>query len=69
MEDHYPPGLVPVEEAARRLGVSEEWIRKAGRERRIEFVRVGARMLFRPAYLDEYIADHTSEPTVAASNV
>ena len=62
MADVFPPALITVEEAARRLGVSDGWIRAAIRERELEFVRVGGAVRFRPSVVDDYIDDHT-EPT------
>jgi excisionase family DNA binding protein len=54
--------LLSADDAAKRLGLSEEWVRKAARERRIESVKIGTRLLFRPEALDAYIEAHTREP-------
>jgi excisionase family DNA binding protein len=45
--------------------VSEEWVRKAARERRLASVKIGSRLLFRPQDVDDYIAAHLREPVEA----
>lgn len=57
--------LIPADQAAQRLGVSEEWVRKAARERRLASVKIGSRLLFRPQDVDDYIAAHLREPVEA----
>ena len=55
MADTFPPALITVEEAARRLGVSEGWVRAAVRDGVLEIVRVGHAVRFKPDVIEEYI--------------
>ena len=57
--------LLSVEKAAKRLGVSDEWVRKAARERRIESVKIGSRLLFRPEAVEDFIYANTRDPVEA----
>jgi excisionase family DNA binding protein len=57
--------LLSVPSAAKRLGVSEEWVRKAARDRRIRSVKIGSRLLFRPETIDDFIDANTREPVQA----
>lgn len=61
MTDHYD-ALLAADQASKRLGMSEEWVRKAARERRIESVKIGTRLLFRAEALDDYIDANIREP-------
>lgn len=65
MNTHCDSDLLSVDRAAKRLGVSEQWVRRAARERQIESVKIGTRLMFRPAALDDYIDAHTREPIEA----
>lgn len=51
-----------VDEAAHFLGVSAGKIRKDLRERAVPHVRIGRRVLFDPARLQRFVADHAVEP-------
>jgi excisionase family DNA binding protein len=62
MKSRDAAALLSVEKVAKWLGVSDEWVRKAARERRLESVKIGARLLFRPEAIEEYIEAHTREP-------
>jgi excisionase family DNA binding protein len=57
--------LLSADQAAHRLGVSEDYVRRAARDRRLASVRLGSRVLFRPQDLDAYIAAHLREPVEA----
>ena len=49
--------LISVGEAANRLGLSEHTIRKYVQVRSIPFVKIGARVLFAPRDLDQFVED------------
>ena len=51
-------GLLDATGAARYLSLSESYIRKAVANRRIPFVRIGKRTLFRRSDLDGWIEAH-----------
>jgi excisionase family DNA binding protein len=57
--------LLSAEETSKRLGVSAEWVYLAARQRRIESVKIGSRLLFRPEAVEDYIYAHTREPVGA----
>ena len=58
-------GLLDATGAARYLSLSESYIRKAVANRRIPFVRIGKRTLFRRADLDGWVNCHVVETTDA----
>lgn len=49
------PILLDVESAAKALSVSANTVRKLASEKKINPVRIGSRMLFRPADICEYV--------------
>jgi excisionase family DNA binding protein len=51
-------GLLNAEQAAQYVSLSTSYIRKACAAKRIPFVRIGTRTLFRRSDLDEWISDH-----------
>jgi excisionase family DNA binding protein len=57
-----PKGLLTVDEAARRLGVSKYTLRGWVSQRRIPYVKIGRRTLFKPTDLDNLIKDSTVVP-------
>lgn len=48
-----------MEQVAKRLGVSDEWVYAATRKRLIECVKVGGMIRFRAEVIEEYIEVHT----------
>jgi excisionase family DNA binding protein len=51
--------LIDLQEAAKRLGTSERHLRRMVFERRIPFVKVGAKLRFDPAEVADFIdANH-----------
>jgi excisionase family DNA binding protein len=54
--------LLGIDEAAERLGLSGHTVRAMVRQRKIAFVRLGARILFRPQDLANYIESHLVPP-------
>lgn len=54
--------LLDIGEAAERLGISNHTVRAMVRQRKIAFVKLGARVLFRPQDLDQYILSHLVQP-------
>jgi excisionase family DNA binding protein len=54
--------LLDIAAAAERLGLSEHTVRAMARQRKIAFVRLGARILFRPQDLAHYIEAHLVQP-------
>ncbi len=52
-------GLLDVRRAAKLLGISPKTLRAHVLHRRIDYVKVGGRVLFRPEILLEYIERHT----------
>jgi excisionase family DNA binding protein len=63
--DNTERGLLSADKAAQRLGVSEEFVRRAARDRQLGSVKIGSRVLFRPQDLDDYISAHLREPVEA----
>lgn len=53
-----PPRLLSVSEAARYIGISERNLRGLIAERKIPFVRIRRRIVFRLVDLDRWIAEH-----------
>ncbi len=51
-------GLLSAEQAAQYLNLSESFVRKAVAGKRIPFVRIGTRTLFRRADLEWWISEH-----------
>jgi excisionase family DNA binding protein len=51
--------LLTVEQVAKLLTVSDEWVYVAARKRLIECVRVGGLVRFRRDVVEGYIEDHT----------
>lgn len=56
--------LLDVKQAAKVLGISPKTLRTHILHRRITYVKVGARVLFRPDTLWEYIEANTVRPRV-----
>jgi excisionase family DNA binding protein len=54
--------LLDIDEAAERLSLSSHTVRAMVRQRKIAFVKLGARVLFRPQNLDDYILSHLVQP-------
>jgi excisionase family DNA binding protein len=54
--------LFDIEEVAERLSISSHTVRALVRQRKIAFVKLGARVLFRPQDLDQYILSHLVQP-------
>jgi excisionase family DNA binding protein len=54
--------LLDIEEAAERLSISSHTVRAMVRQRKIAFVKLGARVLFRSQDLDDYILSHLVQP-------
>lgn len=50
-------GLWDVRETAKRLRVSESWVRKRVADKTLPCVRMGSRVLFDPADLRDWIAE------------
>jgi excisionase family DNA binding protein len=59
--NHYE-SLLDIDAAAERLGLSGHTVRAMVRQRKIAFVRLGARVLFRPQDLADYIEAHLVPP-------
>lgn len=59
------PHLLSADKAAQRLGLSEEFVRRAARDRQLASVKFGSRVLFRQEDLDAYIAAHLQKPVEA----
>jgi excisionase family DNA binding protein len=57
-----PKGLLTVEEAANRLGISKCSLRNWVSQRRIPYVKIGRRTLFNPTDLENLIKASTVEP-------
>lgn len=55
---HPAPGLLDIEGAANRLGVPVRHLRRLVAERRIPFVKWGARLHFDPAEVDSWVDRH-----------
>ena len=53
-----PLGLLDIDGAAIRLGVPVRHVRRLVAERRIPYVKLGARLHFDPAELDEWVDRH-----------
>lgn len=56
--------LLDINEAAEHLNISSHTVRAMVRQRIITFVKLGARVLFRPQDLDQYILSHLVQPQV-----
>ena len=56
------PDLHPIEYAAKRLGVSVDWMYRLAGRGEIAVTRVGRLVKFTDAAINDYIAAHTSEP-------
>ncbi|MFZ5447050.1 MAG: helix-turn-helix domain-containing protein [Thermodesulfobacteriota bacterium] len=50
--------LLNIDDAAERLNISSHTVRGLVRQRKITFVKLGARVLFRPQDLEEFIKSH-----------
>jgi excisionase family DNA binding protein len=59
--DHCAP-LLDIDEAAERLSLSSHTVRAMVRQRKIAFVKLGARVLFRPQDLVDFIDSHLVQP-------
>jgi excisionase family DNA binding protein len=60
---HEPPLSIP--EAAEFLNVTDRWVRRAVRERRIPYLKVGRHVRFLVEDLQAYLAQSRVEPTPA----
>jgi excisionase family DNA binding protein len=56
------PHLLSVQEAARYLSLSVHTLRTWVSERRVPYIKLGRRVLFRQADLDRLAADHLINP-------
>lgn len=56
-----PPRQLRTDEAARYVGVSERTLRSLVAERKIPFVRIRRRIIFRLVDLDRWIEEHLQE--------
>ncbi|MFJ5291573.1 helix-turn-helix domain-containing protein [Streptomyces sp. NPDC088348] len=54
--------LLPVAEAAERLGTGERFVRRLISERRIRYVKIGKYVRIADSVLDAYIEERTVEP-------
>jgi excisionase family DNA binding protein len=54
--------LVNCSELARRLGVTERFVRRLVEERRVPFVRIGRFVRFDPAVIDDWVLEHRVDP-------
>jgi excisionase family DNA binding protein len=54
--------LLGIDEAAERLGISNHTVRAMVRDRKIAFVKLGARVLFRPRDLADFVESHLVQP-------
>jgi excisionase family DNA binding protein len=54
--------LLDIDEAAERLSLSNHTVRAMVRQRKIAFVKLGARVLFRPQDLVDFIESHLVQP-------
>jgi excisionase family DNA binding protein len=54
--------LIGVDQAARLLGISPKTLRDWIQARKIEYVKVGTRVLFRPSGIRQFIAANTRRP-------
>lgn len=55
----YVSELLTVEQASKRLGVSDRWVYSAVEKCLIEHVRIGTHIRFRREVIEAYIEDHT----------
>ncbi|MEJ2673525.1 MAG: helix-turn-helix domain-containing protein [Deltaproteobacteria bacterium] len=62
VQEGVPKGLLTVDEAAQRLGISKHSLRGWVSQRRIPHVKIGRRTLFNPTDLDNLIKAFTVEP-------
>lgn len=53
-----PPGLLDIDGAATRLGVPIRHLRRLVAERRIPYIKWGARLHFDPAEIDDWVDRH-----------
>lgn len=60
--NNHGESLLDIDAAAERLGLSGHTVRAMVRGRKITFVRLGARVLFRPQDLTDYIEAHLVPP-------
>ena len=60
---HEPPLSIP--EAAVFLNVTDRWVRRAVRERRLPYLKVGRHVRFLVEDLEAFLADSRVEPTPA----
>jgi excisionase family DNA binding protein len=58
--------LVDIDEAAERLSISSHTVRALVRQRKIAFVKLGARVLFRPQDLEDFVQSHLVQPQVGS---
>jgi excisionase family DNA binding protein len=58
--------LLDIEAAAAHLSISTHTVRALVRERKITFVKLGARVLFRPQDLEDFIQSHLVQPQVGS---
>jgi excisionase family DNA binding protein len=56
--------LLDIDEVAEHLNISSHTVRALVRQRKIAFVKLGARVLFRQQDLDQYILSHLVQPQV-----
>lgn len=50
--------LLSVEEVAELLDMSEHWVRRRAKAGDIPFAQLGGRKKFRPADIENYVANH-----------
>lgn len=55
--------LIDVPKAAHLLGISPKTLRDWIQARKIEYVKVGARVLFQPATIRQFVISHTHPAT------
>lgn len=61
-----PSSLIDIVEAAARLGVPVRHVRRLVAERRVPFVKWGARLHFDPQELDDWIDRHRVDDQTAS---
>ncbi|MDE3179053.1 MAG: helix-turn-helix domain-containing protein [Acidobacteriota bacterium] len=54
-------GLLNLKQASRALNVSQSFLRREVRLKRVTAVKLGRRLLFEPATLQEFIASHRTQ--------
>jgi excisionase family DNA binding protein len=62
-----PPQLLDVETAANYLGITVHQLRDYRRQRKVEVVKLGRRLMFRKEALDTFIKNSTLAPIGAPS--